>query len=237
MWRRILCRKFALPIKWSGTAPENCYLLPPLMLGAQETAHHLVARRMRFIGACIQALMVAAIQLLGGCASIMSGRQAEVAFDSFPSMAQVVVRDRRGQEVASVRTPGRVTLKRKERFIFPARYTASIEAPGYRGEHVPIRATVNPWILGNVVFGGIPGLVIDNVTGAVWKPRDALIYRQLEPVVVTQEASALPATHQIPRPGSPSRPPSPHVAAVPAATSVSPSEAQPAVAGPLMGSY
>jgi hypothetical protein len=95
--------------------------------------------------------------------------------------AHVVVRDKRGQEVASVHTPGRVALKRKDRFIFPARYTATIAAPGYETAQVPIRSTVNPWVLGNIVFGGIPGLVIDNATGAAWRPRDSEIFAELRP--------------------------------------------------------
>lgn len=160
-----------------------------------------------------------------GCASIMSGRHAEVTIDSYPSNAHVVVRDRRGKEVASVNTPGKVTLKRKERIIFPARYTASIEAPGYQGAEVPIRSTVNPWVLGNVVVGGIPGLAIDNVTGAVWKPRESTIYQQLTPVYTAQQTQ--PQASE----------PSPHMAAVPGASPVSQSEAQPVGTGPALGTY
>jgi hypothetical protein len=118
---------------------------------------------------------------LTGCASIVSGRHAEVSIYTNAPNAQVVVRDKRGQEVASVHTPGRVALKRKDRFIFPARYTATISAPGYQTAQVPIRSTVNPWILGNIVFGGIPGLVIDNATGAAWRPRHSEIFTQLVP--------------------------------------------------------
>jgi hypothetical protein len=40
---------------------------------------------------------------------------------------------------------------------------------------------VNPWILGNVIIGGIPGLVVDNATGAAWKPSDSHICSQLCP--------------------------------------------------------
>lgn len=112
----------------------------------------------------------------------MSGRHAEVEIASNPPNAHVVVRDKRGQQVASLNTPATVTLRRKDKLIFPARYTATIEAPGYQTASVPIRSTVNPWILGNVVLGGIPGLVIDNVTGAVWRPRHSSIYQELTPI-------------------------------------------------------
>jgi hypothetical protein len=87
--------------------------------------------------------------------------------------------------VASLHTPATVTLRRKDKLIFPARYTATIEAPGYQPASVPIRSTINPWILGNVVVGGIPGLVVDNVTGAAWRPRHAEIYQELTPIYGT----------------------------------------------------
>jgi len=169
--------------------------------------------------------MVAAVACFAGCASIMSGRHADVTIDSLPQNAHVVVRDRHGKEVAAVNTPGTVTLKRKERIIFPARYTATIEAPGYQGEQVPIRSTLNPWVLGNVVIGGVPGLVVDNVTGAVWKPREATIYRQLNPVYAAQPAPPLESN-------SP-----PQMAAVPGTPSVAQPAVQPAGAGPFLGSY
>jgi hypothetical protein len=112
----------------------------------------------------------------------MSGRHAEVAINTNAPNARVVVRDKRGQHVASLHTPATVTLRRKDKLIFPARYTATIEAPGYQPASVPIRSTINPWILGNVVIGGIPGLVVDNVTGAAWRPRHSEIYQELAPM-------------------------------------------------------
>ena len=83
---------------------------------------------------------------------------------------------------ASLHAPATVTLRRKDKLIFPARYTATIEAPGYQPASVPIRSTINPWILGNVIVGGIPGLVVDNVTGAAWRPRHSEIYQELTPI-------------------------------------------------------
>jgi hypothetical protein len=112
----------------------------------------------------------------------MSGRHAEVAINTNAPNARVVVRDKRGQHVASLHAPATVTLRRKDKLIFPARYTATIEAPGYQPANVPIRSTINPWILGNVLVGGIPGLVVDNVTGAAWRPRDSEIYTELAPL-------------------------------------------------------
>jgi hypothetical protein len=125
---------------------------------------------------------LAACLALSGCASIINGRHADVAFDTYPSNAHVVIHDNDGRQVASLHTPGVVSLKRNRRYFLPARYTATIEAPGYALTQVPIRSTINPWILGNIVIGGVPGLIVDNATGAAWRPRHSQIHSQLAPI-------------------------------------------------------
>jgi hypothetical protein len=143
----------------------------------------------------IQAAIAAAGSLLAsGCASIMNGRQASVAIDSYPSNAHVTIHDKNGREVASVNTPGVVSLKRNSNWLMPARYTATIEAPGYQTAEVPIRSTINPWILGNVVVGGIPGLIVDNATGACWTPKQDSIHQQLLPAAYAQQPPCYPTT-------------------------------------------
>jgi hypothetical protein len=127
------------------------------------------------------ALAITALSL-SGCASIVSGRYAEVAVESFPSHANVVIQDKQGRTVSSFTTPGVAKLKRQGRFFLPARHTATIVAPGYQPEHVPINSTLNPWLLGNVLIGGIPGIVVDSATGAAWRPNRSEIHRQLTPL-------------------------------------------------------
>jgi hypothetical protein len=143
------------------------------------------------------------VPLLAGCASIVSGRHAEVSINSNPPQAHVVIRDKRGQQIATTNTPGKVALKRKDKFILPARYTATIQAPGYAPAQVPIRSTVNPWVLGNIVVGGIPGLVIDNATGAAWKPRHAEIFTELTPIYTVPPHEMNPAVQPAGHPPAP----------------------------------
>ena len=138
---------------------------------------------------------VAAI-VSGGCASIISGRTATVKIDSRPSDAAVVIHDKHGNEVLTTHTPATVELRRKDRLIFPAKYIATIEKPGYKRATVPIDSTINPWIIGNVVFGGPIGLAVDSATGAGWKPRYASIQHDLQPLRTqpTYTAERPPAT-------------------------------------------
>lgn len=117
-----------------------------------------------------------------GCASIISGRRADIQFETYPADAHVAIHDDRGRQVASLLTPGAVALKRQGRFFLPARYTATISAPGYQTAQVPIGSTLNPWLLGNIIIGGIPGIVIDSATGAAWKPKRTEIHQHLAPL-------------------------------------------------------
>jgi hypothetical protein len=131
---------------------------------------------------CTYLVIALAATAASGCASIINGRTATVTIDSRPSEAQVVIRDKRGEEVLTALTPATVELKRKDRFIWPAKYTATIEKPGFESKTVAINQTVNPWVLGNVVIGGPIGLVVDNATGAAWKPKVASFRETLAPV-------------------------------------------------------
>ena len=118
---------------------------------------------------------------LSGCASIISGRHADVTFSSNVPNTHVVVRDKRGSEVASIDAPAVIALKRKDRFVFPAKYTATFEAQGYVPVVVPINPTVNPWVAGNLLAGGVIGIVVDNATGAAWKPKQDKIVAHMMP--------------------------------------------------------
>jgi hypothetical protein len=125
--------------------------------------------------------LVLGLVTASGCASIVSGRHAEVAINSYPPDAEVQVRDQQGRTVAAARTPAVVSLKRGNGFLKKAEYTATIVKPGYSTAHVPIDSTVNPWVAGNVIFGGIPGLIVDPYTGAMWQPTPKAINEQLQP--------------------------------------------------------
>lgn len=144
--------------------------------------------------------------LISGCASIISGRHSDIAIDSYPSNAHVVVHDNDGRQVAALNTPGVVSLKRNRRYFLPARYTATIEAPGYEPAEVPIHSTVNPWVLGNVVIGGLPGLIVDSATGAAWQPRHSQIHSQLAPLGCPGQGAMYSANQTVP-PGSTAVPP------------------------------
>jgi hypothetical protein len=129
------------------------------------------------LGFCVVALMSV------GCATVMNGRNAEVAVRSNPAGARVSVQSEKGETVATSKTPGRVTLKRSNGLFRKApRYTAFIEKPGYETAKVSINPKWNPWILGNVVLGGVIGLAADSATGAIWRYSPDAIAQDLSPI-------------------------------------------------------
>jgi hypothetical protein len=188
-----------------------------------------------------QAIGLGFLVLSCGCASVISGRHADVAFYSSTPNASVVIHDKHGNEVANTMTPATVALKRKDRIIFPAKYTATFSAPGYQSVAVPIGAKVNPWVFGNVAFLqiGLVGLAVDNATGAAWAPKQSTYYQELTPILNAQNGQPAAATTPVqymatlpsPRTGGPYSPRVPPSATAPVvlpATSAYPPSAQPA---------
>ncbi len=108
--------------------------------------------------------MVIPICLLvfAGCASIISGTKQDVTISSSPGSANIVIKSSKGIEVFRGATPVRVELKRKYS------YQVSIALPGYREENVYIDNNFNAWYLGNIICGGLIGLVIDAINGAMY---------------------------------------------------------------------
>jgi hypothetical protein len=114
----------------------------------------------------------------------MSGRHADVSFYSNVPDACVVIRDKHGRQVLVTQAQSKVALRRNDRIIFPAQYTATFAAPGYQPVDVPIQSTVNPWVFGNIAFlhGGLVGLVVDGATGAAWSPKEETYFQELTPI-------------------------------------------------------
>ena len=117
-----------------------------------------------------------------GCASFISGRDADVAIQSNPPQAYVTVQNEQGQTVATAMTPAKISLKRGNGVFRKApRYTAYIEKPGFLIEEVHIDPKLNPWIFGNLVLGGPIGIAADTASGAIWRYTPDDIYQELTP--------------------------------------------------------
>jgi hypothetical protein len=76
-----------------------------------------------------------------------------------PSGAKVVVKD-----VQMATTPAVIELKRKEPNI-----VLRFEKEGYEPVEMALKRSVDGWIAGNILLGGLIGLAVDFIDGAAYK--------------------------------------------------------------------
>ena len=93
-----------------------------------------------------------------GCATIMHGTRQDISITSVPSGAAVTVD---GQDRG--KTPVAVELSRKDKHLL------KLELPGFLPFEQYLVRKVSGWVWGNLVFGGIPGLAVDAITGGLYK--------------------------------------------------------------------
>lgn len=95
---------------------------------------------------------------LSGCATIMQGSKQGVSMGSSPPGAQITVD---GQNMGV--TPMVASLKRNNTHV------VRMSLPGYEPYEITLARKTSGWIWGNLAFGGIPGLIVDMATGALYK--------------------------------------------------------------------
>lgn len=105
---------------------------------------------------------------LTGCASIVSGTSQTVRVDTTPGAnLPCVVSNGRGEwHVPS--TPGSVTLARSSTEL-----KVSCQNDLYRG-YTTNRSDMELWAVGNVIIGGIIGIIVDASTGALFSYDDSV---------------------------------------------------------------
>ncbi len=109
--------------------------------------------------------------LSAGCASIVSGGPKTLPITSTPDDAVCEIVDTRsGTTIMKTRTPFTATLANDSGFFQNASYLVKISKEGYVPREIPLEAGVNGWYFGNIIFGGLLGiLIVDPATGAMWK--------------------------------------------------------------------
>ncbi len=108
-------------------------------------------------------LLLFSVFIFAGCASIISGTRQKVYINSSPDGAQVFITNSYGVYVYSGATPLSWRLKRGNDYV------VSIQMEGYEEQTVFIDRQFNGWFVGNILFGGPVGAVIDVIDGAMWR--------------------------------------------------------------------
>lgn len=102
--------------------------------------------------------------IIAGCATIFKGTSQEVKINSTPAQAKIVVKTTMGVIFWEGATPANVLLAKKNE------YTVTISLAGYKETTVNVMHDgIEGWFFGNLLCGGVLGMVVDLVNGAIHK--------------------------------------------------------------------
>ena len=118
----------------------------------------------------IISLLIAAIITLSGCASIVSKSLYPISINSTPSGAKITITDKKAKEIYTGTTPANVQLNSGAGYFLKSSYSVKFEMDGYDTKTVPVEFKMDGWYWGNILFGGLIGiLIVDPATGAMFK--------------------------------------------------------------------
>ena len=115
------------------------------------------------------ALAAVALLALPACGTIVNGSTQQISIQSNPSGAVIAV-----DGVRNAQTPATLALSRK------SGHAVEITLDGYRPFQMQIQRGTSGWVWGNIVFGGLIGLVVDASTGGMYKLTPEQIAAQLQ---------------------------------------------------------
>jgi len=123
---------------------------------------------------CVMTLCV----ILTGCAGIACKSRLPPAVNSHHDEATILIKDESGQRMFEGRTPTTISLSAGEAYFHPKKYFITFSKEGYGGRTTEVKADISGWYSGNIVFGGLIGLlIVDPLTGKMWKlPQDATMF-------------------------------------------------------------
>jgi len=116
-----------------------------------------------FLGVTLVILSALVFGLIS-CATILSGSQQKVNVESDPPGAKVYLNDKYTHR----KTPCRLYVKRKGHNN-DKEHEYLLKKEGFADYTYKDDATMNPWVLGNLVWGGLIGIGIDWLSGSIYK--------------------------------------------------------------------
>ena len=110
-------------------------------------------------------LPVVALALVAGCATIFNGTMQNVTVKSTPDAAKVVVTTMPGDvSVFEGQTPATFRISKTKE------YQVAVAMDGYKpSKSLVSHDGVEGWFFGNLICGGLVGMIIDYADGAMWK--------------------------------------------------------------------
>lgn len=124
---------------------------------------------------------------LTGCASIVDGGKAEVPMTGTLG-ATVSITDEGNAVVFEGKLPATAELVRGGGFQ-SKRYTVEVSKPNYVSKKLKLAPELNNWVWGNILLGGVIGVIVDASTGAMWTLTPESLSVQLQPVTGFEPAT------------------------------------------------
>ncbi|WP_010255816.1 PEGA domain-containing protein [Myroides injenensis] len=103
-------------------------------------------------------LSLSLLLLSTSCATIVSGSKQRIEVNSTPTNSTVYIDNK---EVG--KTPYNTKLKRNQS------YSLKVTNEGYLPYQIDLQREFNAWFIGNVAIGGLIGIIVDPITGAMYK--------------------------------------------------------------------
>jgi hypothetical protein len=107
---------------------------------------------------------------LTGCCSIVGQSVFPLTVNSNPSGANIAITDEHGTQMYNGTTPTTISLTAGESYFHAKSYQIKFSKPGFADQVTVVRADIDGWYFGNILLGGLIGmLIIDPITGKMWK--------------------------------------------------------------------
>jgi len=134
----------------------------------------------------ISLIMISLLFLTTSCASLF-GRASMLSIATEPENAQIIIQSTTNlAEKMIKKSPCTVYLNKGSDYI------VTVKLKGYTSEEIPIRRTISGWFWGNLLLGGIIGMIVDGTTGNMYEHTPTVIGFDLE-----KETSALPDSFEV----------------------------------------
>jgi hypothetical protein len=128
------------------------------------------------------AAVIGVSAVLTGCATIVHGGPRPVSVTSAPPGAKVSIYDRNNTLVETNTTPFVAQLPIKYSYFKGQKYRLLFELPAHEPAEVRLEPSLSGWYFGNIVFGGLVGmLIVDPITGAMYNLSPEKIEQPLSP--------------------------------------------------------
>jgi len=122
----------------------------------------------------VTSLALAAV-LVSGCSTLFSKSDYIVSVNSFPAGAKFSVTNRDGKKVHEGLTPASIPLTASAGYFKGETYLVDFAKEGFTSKSYILDSSVDGWYFGNLLLGGILGmLIIDPLTGAMFNLPDRI---------------------------------------------------------------